>query len=119
MTVRNPELKRAPVLAGGDVSINGYSVNLAEGSVIDVSGGARIDSLGSELMATLAAYTIRHLSLTRAGGRDWVPNYGFCGHGTAGCIPGDSAPLIQIGVAPATPRELLLRSRLSNRGRLQ
>ena len=115
-------LKEPLVLAGGDVNINGYSVNLAEGSVIDVSGGARIDSFGKRTYGDAGSITIKagqDLSLTSVLGGSFTLGAelrGFAGMGAAGGSLAIQAPLIQIGGGTSNPRVLLLDPDFFNQG---
>lgn len=115
-------LTNAFVLGGGSVSINGYTADLAAGSIIDVSGGARIDwfnkvSYGDGGSIAIKAGQDHSLPWVQGGklalGSELLGMAGVGRHGGALSL---QAPLIQIGGATANADVLLLQPDFLNRG---
>ena len=111
----NPGALKDPlVLDGGIVDIHAYSVNLSEGSVIDVSGGARIDSFGERFYGDAGSIAIisgQDLSLPSVLDGSLTLGAelrGFAGMGAVGGSLTIQAPLIQIGGSTRNSKVLLL-----------
>ncbi|MDZ4288771.1 MAG: filamentous hemagglutinin N-terminal domain-containing protein, partial [Prosthecobacter sp.] len=110
------------VLGGGSVTINGYSANLAAGSVIDVGGGARMDWLGKRTYGNAGGIVIktgqdRSLPWVQGGeltlGSELL---GMAGVGKRGGALTVQASLIQIGGSTSNPDVLLLQPGFFNQG---
>jgi filamentous hemagglutinin len=110
------------LLNGGSVNIAGYTVNLAGGSLVDVSGGARIDWLGKRTYGDAGSITLKagqDLSIPAVlGGRLVMDSTfrGFAGQGSKGGVFNISAPFIQIGGSSSNPNVLVFQPDFFNEG---
>jgi filamentous hemagglutinin len=109
-------------LTGGSVSVAGYTTDLAAGSVIDVSGGARIDWDGVRTYADAGAISLRagnDLNIAAVlGGRLNLRStlMGYAGPRQRGGLLDITAPFIQIGGATSNPNVTLLQPSFFNQG---
>ncbi len=106
---------------GGDVSLKGYSVDLAEGSRINVSGGLATNVLGKYKYGSAGAITIKagqDPSLTSLMGGTLALNAVLEGYsGTQGGTLAITAPHIRIGeVTSSSPRMLSLSASFFSQG---
>ena len=119
----NPEAYQQPVvLTGGSVSINAYTANLLAGSVIDVSGGARLDAFSVRTYGNAGSLSIKagqDLTLPSVLGGKLVLGSTLRGMAGIGAIGGSltlQAPLIQIGGSTSNRNVLLLQPDFFNQG---
>lgn len=100
-------------LDGGRIAIAAYSVALAEGSVLDVSGGVRVDGEGEKQWGDAGSISIKAgqdpniLSLTGGTLELGATLKGFAGNRHGGALE-IQAPLIQVGGKESTPGTLML-----------
>ena len=110
------------LLNGGSVNIAGYSVNLLGGSLVDVSGGARIDWLGKRTYGDAGSITLKagqDLNIPAVlGGRLVMDSTfrGFAGQGSKGGTFNITAPFIQIGGGSSNPNVLVFQPDFFNEG---
>lgn len=110
------------LLNGGSVNIAGYTVNLAGGSLMDVSGGARIDWLGKRTYGDAGSISLKagqDLNIPAVlGGRLVMDSTfrGFAGQGSKGGVFNISAPFIQIGGGSSNPNVLVFQPDFFNEG---
>src|SRR5262249_3101016 len=98
--------------AGGAVTINSYTANLASGSTIDVSGGVAVSPLGTRTYGNGGSIVInagQDPSLPQVLGGHLMLEVTLKGYsGAAGGSLNIRAPLIQIGGSASHPDPLLL-----------
>lgn len=103
------------VTAGGTINLNGYSADLASGSVIDVSGGVVLDAFGKRTYGNAGSLSIKtglDLSLTFVtGGHLKLGSTlkGFAGGQATGGSLALQTMLIQVGGGSSNPDLLLLQ----------
>lgn len=107
---------------GGSININAFTASLMEGSVLDVSGGVRVDPFGARTYGTGGSIGIvsgRDLNLIGVtGGKLTLGSTlrGFAGMGARGGSLSIQAQLIQIGGGTSNPNVLLLQPEFFNTG---
>ena len=110
------------VLNGGNIAVSGYTVNLAQGSVMDVSGGARMDWFGKSTYGNAGLLSIKagqDISIAGVlGGQLSLGSTmrGFAGLGSKGGALEIQAPFVQIGGETTNPNVLLLQPDFFNQG---
>jgi filamentous hemagglutinin family protein len=110
------------VLTGGMINLHGYSLNLSKGSVLDVSGGARIDwfgkrSYGNAGILSLKAGQDINLSAVLGGQLSIGSTLrGFAGPDAKGGTLEIQAPFIQIGGSTGNRSTLLLQPNFFSQG---
>ncbi len=127
-----PDPLSLPIVThGGDVSINAFTVNLAAGSVVDVSGGVVVSTAGSRSYGDGGSIVIKAgqdpglasviARTDAAGGPDSGGTLTLAGilRGYSGATGGAltlQAPLIQIGGSALHEKSLLLQSEFFRKG---
>lgn len=110
------------LLNGGSVNLSGYTLNMAAGSLVDVSGGARIDWLGKRTYGDAGSITLKagqDLNIPGVLGGSLVMDStfrGFAGQGSKGGALSITAPFIQIGGGSSNPNVLVLQPDFFNQG---
>ncbi len=113
-TIDNPTFNNREIINGGSVAIQGYHVNLAKGSSIDVSGGAIAPPRGAIVYGRagsveIASGTDPILKDLTGGSLTLASSLrGFSGLQNGGGSLSLQAPLIQIGGRALTPSSLVL-----------